>query len=75
MIDYVSPQSKYLVLLAVDSADSHAAVSHYPLLSQQDKKPGVMTSVVQCITPMTPPAELETAKADEDARSKWYPRS
>ena len=70
MIDYLSPQSEYRVLLALDGAHSHTAVSHYPLLSQQDKKPGVMTSVVQCMTPMTPPAELETAKADEDARGK-----
>ena len=54
----------------MDSAHSHTAVSHYPLLSQQDKKPDVMTSVVQCMTPMTPPAELETANADEDARGK-----
>ena len=75
MIDHLSPQSKYLVLLAVNRAHSHAAVSHYPLLSQQEKKPGVMTSVVQYMTPMTPPAELETAKADEDAGGKWYPRS
>ena len=70
MIDYVSPQSKYRVGMDMDSAHSHAAVSHYPLLSQQDKKPGVMTSVVQCMTPMTPPSELETAKPDEDARGK-----
>lgn len=47
-----------------------AGVSHYPLLSQQDTKKGFVTNVVQCMTPITPPEELETTKADENARGK-----
>ena len=75
MIDYVPPRSKYHVGMAMASAYSHTAVSHYPLLSQQDKRPGAMTSVMQCTAPMTPPAELETAKADENNRGKWCPEN
>ena len=74
MIDYLSPRSEYYVVMAMDSAHSHTAVSNYPLLSQQDKKSGVLTSVVQCTVPMTPPTELETAKVDENARGKWCPK-
>ena len=74
MIDYLPPRGEYHVGMAMDSAHSHTAVSNYPLLSQQDKKPGALTSVVQCMAPMTPPTELEIAKADENARGEWCPK-
>ena len=75
MIDYLPPRSEYNVGMAMDSAHSHTAVSNYPLLSQQDKKPGAMASVVQYVAPMTPPAELEAAKVDENNRGKWCPKN